>query len=47
MYERYTESLEEAKEIQRQTGGKITSFLSTNEKGETITVYVIRYRQLF
>jgi hypothetical protein len=47
MYERITESLEEAKEIRKQTGGKITSFLSNNEKGEIITVYVIRYRQLF
>lgn len=47
MYEKTTESLEEAKEIQKKTKGKISSFLSINENNEIITVYTVKYKQLF
>ena len=47
MYEKDFKTLKEAMEAQKIVGGKISSFLSTNEKGEIITVYTLKYKQLF
>lgn len=47
MHERCFRTLEEAKETQKITGGTISSFLSTDENENIITVYCVRYRQLF
>ena len=47
MYEKIFRTLKEAKEAQKIVGGKISNFLSTNEKGEIITVYTLKYKQLF
>ena len=47
MYERTFRTLEGAKEAQKIVGGKISSFLSTDENGEIITVYELKYNQLF
>ena len=47
MYERTFRTLEDAKEAQKIVGGKISSFLSTDENGEIITVYTLKYNQLF
>lgn len=38
---------EEAREAQKKTGGTIHTFLSTGKNLETITVYAVRYKQLF
>ncbi len=46
-YEKNYINYEEAKEAARITGGKITTFLSTNEKEEVITVYCVTYKILF
>lgn len=46
-YEKCYLTKEEAKEAEKKTGGKISEFLSTNENGEIITVYAVRYKQLF
>lgn len=47
IYEKCFLTYEEAKEAQKITGGKITTFLSTGNNGEIITVYAVRYEQLF
>ena len=46
-YERCFLTYEEAKDFQQKTGGKITTFLSTGENNEIITVYSVRYKQKF
>ena len=46
-YERCYTSIKEAKQAQKIVGGTITSFLSINEKEEIITIYCLRYKQLF
>ena len=46
-YERTFTDLEEARITAKETKGKITSFLSLDEHGEIITVYCVKYRQLF
>ena len=46
-YERYYTDYEEAKRVKKETHGKIDSFISTDENGNPITVYVVRYKQLF
>lgn len=46
-YEKCCLTYEEAKEVQAITGGRITTFLSTGNEGETITVYCVKYKQLF
>lgn len=46
-YERNYTDPEQAKEAARQTGGRITAFISTDENGEPITVYCVKYKQLF
>ena len=45
-YEKTFTDLEEARITAKETKGKITSFLSY-ENGEIITVYCVRYKQLF
>lgn len=47
IYERCFLTYEEAKEAQKKTGGTISSFPSTGENEEIITVYCVRYKQLF
>ena len=47
MYEKNFRTLKEAKEAQKIVGGKISNFLSTDENGEIITVYELKYNQLF
>lgn len=43
MYEKDFETLKEATEAQKIVGGKISSFLSTNGKGEIIIIYALKY----
>jgi hypothetical protein len=48
MYEKCFRTLEEAKAYRKQIkAGKITTFLSTDENGEIITIYCLRWKQLF
>ena len=47
MYEKIFRTLKEAKEAQKIAGGKISNFLSTDENGEVITVYALKYSRLF
>lgn len=46
-YERNYTSLDDAKQAQQIVGGTISSFLSIGQNGEFITVYCLRYKQLF
>lgn len=46
-YERTFTDLEEARIAVKETKGKLSSFLSLDENGEIITVYCVKYRQLF
>jgi len=46
-YEKNYINYEEAKEAVKITGGKISTFLSINEKEEVITIYCVRYKVLF
>ena len=47
IYEKCTTDQEEAKKIAKETKGKISTFLSIDEKENPITVYCIKYKQLF
>ena len=47
MYEKIFRTLKEAKEAQKIVGGKISNFLSTDENGEVIIVYALKYSRLF
>lgn len=46
-YEKNYINYEKAKEAAKITSGKISTFLSINEKEEVITVYCVRYKVLF
>jgi hypothetical protein len=46
-YEKTFTDIEEARIAAKETKGKISSFLSLDENGEIITVYSVKYRQLF
>jgi len=46
-YERTYTNEQEAREAAKQTKGSLSSFLSIGEHEEIITVYVVRYKQLF
>ena len=47
MYEKDFKTLKEATEAQKIVGGKISSFLSTNENMEIITIYKLTFKALF
>lgn len=48
MYEKCFKTLEEAKAYKKKiNAGKITTFLSTDEHGEIITIYCLRWKPLF
>ena len=46
-YEKNFVNYDDAKKAAKLTGGKISTFLSTNEKEEIITIYCVRYKVLF
>jgi hypothetical protein len=47
MYEKCFLTKEEARECAKLVHGRIFTFLSTDEHGEVITIYAVRYKQLF
>lgn len=46
-YEKCFKTLKEAQECKALTGGTISTFLSIGEHEQPITIYCVRYKQLF
>ena len=46
-YEKNFTSYQEAAEAAKITGGTISTFTSTNENGQPMTIYSVKYKPLF
>ena len=46
-YEKCYTTLEEAKQAQKITGGKLTAFWSIDEQNKPILIYCVKFEQLF